>query len=71
MDADLKTLNGNHIRDLFSNAKKQGNKIVVFKIESLLTIEIVKRQLKGQINLRKENPFKRIFIIIKKDVWEY
>jgi len=62
--ADLKELNSYNVNNRFSSAKKQGCKIVVFKILNKKTeITDVLNSIKGKIKQRKSKVFDRIFIV--------
>lgn len=69
--ADLKLINSKNINNRFKAAKNQGCDIVVFEIKSELSIKSALDMIKGQINVRKSNPFKRIFVVKGNEVVEF
>lgn len=70
--ADLKKIEGKNVSSGFKSAKNQGNQIVVFQIESDLTIERVIEKIDGEINSRPNgNPFEDIYVIKGGEVIKY
>lgn len=67
---DLKTISGTSIKSAYKSAKRQGNKVVVFKIESDLPLRRAFEQIKGEIDAGI-NPFEKIFVIKDGKVHKY
>lgn len=69
---DLKKIEGNSCYNGYNSAKnKQHCKVVVFRIDTEVSIQRIQEQLNGKIKKSGKNPFERIFIIKGSEIAEY